>query len=341
MKVFTLGMFGAKTGGASGDHLGFVQIMRRNGVDVCCIPTWDTTDEPRKQAEAMGCEVRVVNPRRLIDQTDMKGATVVTFCNDRVPMVKKALLELGCRLIFAPLMCHPEAGLRMSLQAGIVDTVVYQSHYQQKQMNHRLSGRHSYGYTPEMGHVIRGYYDWESVEFNPRPHEEGTPFVIGRIARPAASKWNRNWWKMYERVPNREAILLGYSTFTRQQIGKPPKWATVHRAGSIPAADVYKQLHAFVTCNDSDEENLPRTGLEAMSCGVPLVTENRFGWTEIIENGVSGLMGNTWKEIGDLAAAISRDEARRLEIARAGRMRVESLCDPEAIWKGWKEVLGA
>ena len=133
---------------------------------------------------------------------------------------------------------------------------------------------------------------------------------------------------------------MGYSTFTRQQIGKPPKWATVHKPGSVPAADVYKQLHAFVTLNDSDEENLPRTGLEAMACGVPLVTENRFGWTEMLENGVSGLMGNTWREIGDLAASLGRDEARRLEIAKAGRMRVESLCEPGLIWAQWKSVLG-
>jgi glycosyltransferase involved in cell wall biosynthesis len=233
-------------------------------------------------------------------------------------------------------MCHPAQGFRAAVKSGHVDAVVFQSEYQRQQISKRLR---SWGYRDDMGHLIRGYLDWEAIEFSPVPHAEDQPFVMGRVARDAENKWCPEFWKMYGRVPNRKAVVLGYGRPVQAKCGKPPDWATTYFPNTLAASEVYRQIHAYVTCNDSIDENWPRTGLEAMAHGVPIVAENRYGWTEMLENGVTGLLGDSWEQIGDLAAELAYDEARRLEIARAARERLSVICDAEEIWKGWEKLL--
>jgi hypothetical protein len=337
MKIFVLGIWSdSRPGGANGECLGAVQLWRRHGLDVTLIPTWvPASDEARKTAYDLGCEVVETYPRRIKDIPGLKDSTVVNFCNENAYAVKTVLKALGCRMIAAPCMCHPAQGFRAAMKSGHIDAVVFQSEYQKEQVTKRLK---SWGYRSDMGHLIRGYLDWQSIEFSPLPHDEG-PFVIGRIAREAANKWHQKFWQMYERVPNRKAIVLGYGRPIYNQCGKPPAWATAHFPNAVPASEVYPQLHAYVTCNDSIDENWPRTGLEAMAYGVPIVAENRYGWTEMIENGVTGLLGDTWEQIGGLAAELANDEPRRLEMARAARERLSVICDPQTIWTEWEKLL--
>jgi len=326
-------------GGASSECLGAVQLWRRNGIEVTHIPTWTPAeDSARKVAQGLGCQIIDSHPRRLHEVPGLAGSTVVNFCNENAYAVKTVLRKLGCRMIAAPCMCYPESGFRTAVKTGHVDAVVFQSEYQRATLEARLK---SWDYRPETGRLIRGYFDWPAIEFRPLPHEPGTPFVIGRIARDIQNKWHKRLWAMYERVPNRKAIVLGYGRQAQMQCGKTPDWATTHFPGTVPAETVHRQLHAYVTCNGHIDENWPRVGLEAMSYGVPIVAENDFGWKEMLQHGVSGLLGNSWEEIGDLAAELARDEPRRLALAEAARERLKTICDPDQIWAGWKEVLGA
>lgn len=339
MHIFVLGIWD-RFGGASGECLGAVQLWRRNGLDVTLIPTWGVASTEAKQtAHQLGCNViEIGNPRRIESVPGLAGSTVVAFCNDRALACKTSLRKLKCRLIFAPCMCYPDSALRTAVNGGYVYRMVYQSEYQRKEVEFRLR---NHKYDPSTGYLVRGYLDWESIEFQPVPHEPGTPFVIGRIARDSGTKWNVHWWDMYERVPNRKAVLLGFGHQAARLMGPAPEWANAMPPGKVPAAEVYRQLHAFVTCNGQINENWPRTGLEAMAYGVPLVTEKAYGWLEMIEDGVTGLMGETWEEVGDLAAALAEDESRRLEMARAARERLAVICDADAIWEQWREVLDA
>jgi glycosyltransferase involved in cell wall biosynthesis len=335
-RIHVLGSPGSRVGGASGECIGAIQIWRKNGLDVAIHPTWQEPQSNEKEiAKELGCEIKFLHPRSIGTCEDLRGAIVVSFCNDRVAIVAQQLKKQGCRVIFAPCMCYPENGISTLLRAGVLESVVFQSKYQMGQMERRLA---TVGYNPNMGHLIRGYYDWPSVEFKPRVRETGEPFVAGRIARAAANKWSKDWWKMYERIPNRKAILLGYSTVTRKQIGKPPEWAEVVAPGGRAAESVYEQLHAFVTCNGGAEENWPRTGLEAMACGVPIVAENKFGWAEMIEHEQTGLLGGTWEEIGDQAARLESDEELRISLAKNARERLSEICNQDEIWEGWRKV---
>jgi len=304
------------------------------------IPTWTPPDmESMKIAKELGCTViENPHPRRIQDIPGLAGSTVVNFCNERAYAAKTTLDKLGCRMVAVPCMCYPAAGFRAAVATGHVKAVVFQSRYQQEKMSHRLK---SFNYQPEMGHLIRGYIDWPSIDFQPVPREPDQPFVIGRISRDSTNKWNPDWWKMYGMVPHRKAVVLGYGAMTKRQCGPVPEWATAYKPGVVTAESVYRQLHAYVTCNGGVDENWPRTGLEAMAYGCPIVAENDFGWQEMVANGESGLLGSSWQEIGELATQLANDEPLRQRLALTARERLNLICNPDEIWDGWKEVLDA
>lgn len=338
MKLFVLGVFDAKVGGASGECLGAVQIWRKNGLDVDMIPTWgQPTQETMNKCRLLGCQVHLVSPRNIESIPGFAGSTVVSFCNDNAFNARRKLDALGCRHIFAPLMCFLTTAMRNACSQKHPTDIVFQSEYQKSVLAPQFR---SFGYTDAQMHLVRGYIDWASIPFSPRPHEPGTPFVIGRAARSRDSKWHPKWWSMYERVPDRQAILLGVESVTTRQIGRAPQWATCHKPGAIPAETLWKQLHAHVTCNDSDKENWPRTGLECMAYGVPTCAENRFGWKEMLEHGVTGMLGDTPEAIGDNAAKLATDEELRMSIVTTARRKLETeISNPDLIWEQWRKVL--
>ena len=78
-----------------------------------------------------------------------------------------------------------------------------------------------------------------------------------------------------------------------------------------------------------------------MACGVPVVAENRWGWREMICHGQSGLLADSDDELAFQAARLAYDEKFRIEIARRARRALEEeLANPNAIWAGWRALLG-
>jgi len=338
MRIFVLGG-PHKVGGAGGECLGAIQLWRKHGLDVHVIPTWEMPEKQYiKQLEDLGCVLHSANPRSLGSIEGLAGATVVCFCNDAALRAKHALGLLKCQLVFAPLMCFLQMAVRNAAQQGWINEWVFQSDYQMSVLCPQLKGME---YKDEHFHKVNGYIDWSKIPFKPLPHAKGSPFVMGRAARPRASKWHRDWWKMYGQVPNPQAIILGADEETFRQIGKSPKWAECHKPGTYPTEQFYPRLHATVTCNESDQENAPRITLESFAYGVAMVSENRFGYRDQIQHGVTGMMGDAPEGIGEKAKMLAEDEDLRITIVRNARKSLEEdLCNPDKIWEQWKKVLG-
>lgn len=338
MKVFVLGCpTPGRVGGANGEMLGAVSLWLKHGLEVGVIPTWNG---PGKQItdmlESMGCSVHLPGPRLLHTVEGFAGSTVVTFCNDNAFLAKRQVAKLGCRFIVAPLMCFLRQPVAGALREHLINDIVFQSEYQKSALLPQIQ---QYGL--DKFHLVRGYIDWEKIRFAPRSHAKGEPFVIGRASRARASKWSRHWWKMYEEVPDRQAILLGVSSETVKQIGRAPPWAKTSPPGAIPIEAFWPQLHAHVTFNDMNVENWPRTGLECMAYGVPTCAENRGGWVEMLEHGVTGMLGNSPQAIGRHAATLAKDEDLRMSIVTEARRRLETdISNPNLIWEQWREVFG-
>lgn len=337
-KVFVLGCpTPGRVGGANGEMLGAVSLWLKHGLEVGVIPTWNG---PSKQItdllEGMGCSVHLPGPRLLHTVEGFAGSTVVTFCNDNAFLAKRQVAKLGCRFIVAPLMCFLRQPVTSALREHLISDIIFQSEYQKSVLLPQIK-QHGF----DRFHFVRGYIDWEKIRFAPRSHAAGEPFVIGRASRPRASKWSKHWWKMYEEVPDRQAILLGVSPETIKQIGRAPAWAKTYPSGAISIESFWPQLHAHVTCNDMDMENCPRTGLECMAYGVPTCAENRGGWTEMLEHGVTGMLGDSPQKIGRHAATLAKDEDLRMAIVTEARRRLETdIANPDLTWEQWREVFG-
>lgn len=92
--------------------------------------------------------------------------------------------------------------------------------------------------------------------------------------------------------------------------------------------DILPHIHrADVVVLPSYTEGLPRSLLEAMSCGKPIITTDIPGCREAVEDGVNGLLVPT-KDVGSLTDAmltLAEDEDLRKQMGQASRKRVMTL----------------
>lgn len=84
-------------------------------------------------------------------------------------------------------------------------------------------------------------------------------------------------------------------------------------------------LHPSVTCTNGFQEGIPVSMMEAMSCGLPVISTIHSGIPELIENGISGFLANE-REVEPLAIAMKDLIANKklfLSVADAARKKVE------------------
>jgi glycosyltransferase involved in cell wall biosynthesis len=89
-------------------------------------------------------------------------------------------------------------------------------------------------------------------------------------------------------------------------------------------ADILKSSH--IVCLPSYREGLPKSLLEALSCGRPIITTDVPGCREVCNDGVNGLLIPARDSIA-LSHAIKKlalNQDLRQEMGRAGRVRAES-----------------
>jgi hypothetical protein len=75
-----------------------------------------------------------------------------------------------------------------------------------------------------------------------------------------------------------------------------------------------------------------------MAAGVPIVAENKWGWTEMLEHEKSGLLCDTDAELSYWPAHLAENERRRIELAVEARAHVERLSEPGPILAGWERL---
>jgi UDP-glucose:(heptosyl)LPS alpha-1,3-glucosyltransferase len=90
----------------------------------------------------------------------------------------------------------------------------------------------------------------------------------------------------------------------------------------------YAAADVFVLATLYDPQ--PNAALEAMACGLPIVTTGKCGVAEMIEEGESGFVRDAL-DVAGIAAAIARLEgAEAVRVGLNGRARVEAFT-PQAM----------
>ncbi|MDX6564724.1 MAG: D-inositol-3-phosphate glycosyltransferase, partial [Gaiellales bacterium] len=89
--------------------------------------------------------------------------------------------------------------------------------------------------------------------------------------------------------------------------------------------DWYLAADAFILA--SDIESLPRSMLEVMAFGTPVLAPAVFGVSEVVEDGINGLLFDP-TSVASAAEVLRRflqiPRARRKEMGEAGRLTVEA-----------------
>jgi len=336
-RLFVVGYPG-DVGGANTECWHTVRLWRRFGVEVTCIPTWRPEPGWRRRLEAIGCDTVRTSPRRLDRVPDLRRGVVVSFCNSRFLRHADRFRDLGCRIVWVGCMTWLFAAERRHYRRrGPFHRYVFQSAYQRSELQPQLA---RLGVGPEQCHSIRGAFFADEFPFRPRSHEPDAPLVVGRISRAVPEKFAPDTWAIYGKIPRPvKARVLGWSRAVEEKLGPPPPWAECLAPGDETPQQFLGSLHAMLQVNGGEAENWPRSGLEAMAVGVPLVAQNRWGWREMIRHGQTGFLAESDDELARYTTRLAHDEDLRLEMARRARRALErELADPETIWSGWRRL---
>lgn len=329
-------------GGACTEVWHTIRLWRRFDVDVHLIPTWGFNAEWRARCDQLGCVTHISSPETLEQIDGLPGSIAVGFCNAAFLRCAKRLREMECRLVWANCMTWLfDAEREFYRESGPFDAFMFQSEFQRSELEPQLA---EYGYTPELGRLIRGAFDVDEWDFAPRPHARREEFVIGRAARPDSDKWSSNTWRIYDRIqyPRKRALMLGMDDRTRKKLGTAPNWADCLRPMALPARDYFRQLHCTLPINGGARENWPRVGLEAMAAGVPIVAQNLWGWRDMIVHGETGFLGDCDEELAHYTATLAYDETLRQKIIRQARERlIEELANPDELWASWQRLFAS
>ncbi|MDO4379098.1 MAG: glycosyltransferase family 4 protein [Erysipelotrichia bacterium] len=100
--------------------------------------------------------------------------------------------------------------------------------------------------------------------------------------------------------------------------------------GNVPPDEVYKHMSMFdVLVHPTYREGFGKVLQEAMGVGIPIITTDIPGPSEVVENGISGLLVKV-KNIDSLKTGMEKilnDNELRENMAKAGRQRAEKYFD--------------
>ena len=223
-------------------------------------------------------------------------------------------------------------------RCGLFDHFVFQSLYQARELVPQLQ---LYGIQPSQTSIIRGAFCLDEFPFHPLEHVAESPVVVGRLSRPDPTIYPANFWKVIQCVPFSpiQTRVLGWNATVQKKLGKPPKNAEVLAPKSVTSSDFLRSLHVAVQLGGGARENWSRVGLEAMATGVPVIAPDAWGWREMFEHEVTGLLVQNDQDTAYWIARLARDEAFRMRLIHHARTRLEeTFARSEPFVDAWKRV---
>ena len=100
--------------------------------------------------------------------------------------------------------------------------------------------------------------------------------------------------------------------------------------GNVPPYEVYQHMSMFdVLTHPTYREGFGKVLQEAMGVGLPIITTNVPGPSEVVEDGVSGVLvkDHDSTDLLEKMELMYQDDEYRLSIAKAGRIRAETYFD--------------
>jgi glycosyltransferase involved in cell wall biosynthesis len=155
-------------------------------------------------------------------------------------------------------------------------------------------------------------------------------FIVGRYSRDNADKHHDDNPELYRRLAEAGCgvrIMGGLSQ--RDKISDDRVELT--SSGAVPPWEFLYGLDCFLYRIHPDiYEAFGRVVAESMACGVPVVAENRGGFTKLINSGVNGFLFDTNDEAFQQVMLLREDVALRKSMGEAARESMVELYSPAA-----------
>ena len=180
-------------------------------------------------------------------------------------------------------------------------------------------------------HLVRGA-GVDTLVYSPSPEPTGIPIVL----LPARMLWDKGVGEFVdaarlirERGVSARFVLVGEpdgenpASVPSQQLTRWRNEGVVEwwgRSEDMPY--IFAQAH--IVCLPSYREGLPKSLLEAASCGRPIVTTNVPGCREIVRNGDNGYLveARNARALADGLVELIQNPTLRLQMGQRGRERV-------------------
>jgi glycosyltransferase involved in cell wall biosynthesis len=164
------------------------------------------------------------------------------------------------------------------------------------------------------------------------PGSDADRFVVGRLSRDGSSKFGSHNAALYRAlVEDGCTVRLMGATCMREELGDTPG-IEILAARTEDATEFLRGLDCFVyRTSERWTEPWGRVVTEAMACGIPVVVENRGGYTAIIDHGKTGFVFETNEQALELILALKADPALCQQVGAAGRVRCDEVFGQEAL----------
>jgi glycosyltransferase involved in cell wall biosynthesis len=118
--------------------------------------------------------------------------------------------------------------------------------------------------------------------------------------------------------------------------------ARVEFAGEVSQSQLPKylnQAHFFVL--NSSYEGSPHALIEAMSCGLPIISRENTGTSELVSSGKNGLLVSKSRSLEDAFQLILRNEIDTQALGTAAREEILKLYSRDKIFAEIRDLVGA
>ena len=160
-------------------------------------------------------------------------------------------------------------------------------------------------------------------------------FVYGYVGRVNADKGINElisaFCKLQEKHDDVNLVLVGMlddaNPITPKNLQIAKYNEHIFLTGNVPPSEVYQHMSMFdVLTHPTYREGFGKVLQEAMGVGLPIITTNVPGPSEVVENGVSGVLvkDHDSADLLEKMELMYQDEEYRMSIAKAGRKRAET-----------------
>ena len=340
-ELFVYGFPGLYAGANTELHHQII-LWRKMGLSVHLIPGGEGYRQQTLYPEMIDLGV-VVHDSKAFEAIP-PGVPVLSFCNVDFLNRIDDVLRYSHNTVFINCMSWLFEAEKARHRQGKIAAFLYQN----EDVRHACGAElREINPAPDVKYLpVRSYIDTRSFPFvdaeeRNRQRQNGT-FMIGRISRDAGDKYSANTLSIWEQVQTsgpKRGIMLGFGQAAQKKIGTPPEWVQTYiNHKHLSQKDFYRQVDVLVQPMDTTETG-PRVGLEAMASGTVVIADNRGGWRNMVEHGVTGWLCDSPEDFIRYATQMAHEPEQRAEMAKAARTHLDEVAGFEVCAASWEAAL--